>query len=986
MKRQPSRAPSPTPTAFSGISNYRTESYRPIRDKSVPAVPSIDYRLVSKTHFDELSRYLAAYLAKAAPNSRSSARQKLTRLTIQQFHELSTDVYDELVRRQSTTEVPFLPLRQDFHPKRNQARQKLATLPTSRFEDLSSDVYYELSRRYPEFKEDPSGRTSLNSSYDDYPAPDFPNTSPPRVASNSRASGRTSADRPVDSGYGGSVSSRRPSEDRRRPSEVDFVLPGRRSEESYRRNEEPYGGRVSEENYAPSLPSSNTSRRKPSQDGTRRSEDREREYTRRATSISGTSDSTSTANPNQSTTATSDMIIPNKSTIEEEYIEVPYGRDGRESGSTTVDERERSRETSGDIGRLTDGEMDSASEYPSPLSPRSPPAGLSGLSARLQGVGDDDDESAALGIGGRSGDEYYDKYGRTSVSSDRSIGNGMAARVVGRPEDQEKLKRDYEYKIATMQTQISNLQRDLGDTGEKERRWKEGETRVRQMEEELISLRRRADEQSVAMRALQKELDDLREVHQIEINQGAARAREDEEQLRILRERCEMYEDEKQNQHSEADPEMVDQLRADVEGLLAELGDLSHRNDELMAAKDSDLIVIRELDGQLKDYKRKYEQAKTELRNVKATSQLFLQTPKFDKNDEQLPVSSDGGILDIHVTAFLSAIDSLLTAGRTNAPTRVLTPMKAIVNAVTFIIDDVHAFERRPTRDRADVDPDALRSLCERAEATLSNLVAASKTHATSSGLSPVSLLDAAASHVSVTVTELGRTLCIRKATKAEMDQFSNAPHTSFASANGFAPSLRSVDEIKLSHQRKGSTTSVSSRGRFSESSGSLLNRSYEPRRRPPSENSSSEKTNSPPPIFDQQASSGGILSDDSAQADGSEDAWAELKPYLEAQTESIVYAIQCVLSGVRSPTPSATLNENLTQIITIVSSIVAVCNDNLPPASARQGKETLRELSEHANKLSEVQTLPEVTKESRQIMAKSSFAIANRMKELTRL
>lgn len=50
--------------------------------------------------------------------------------------------------------VPFLPLRQDFHPKRNQARQKLATLPTSRFEDLSSDVYYELSRRYPEFKED----------------------------------------------------------------------------------------------------------------------------------------------------------------------------------------------------------------------------------------------------------------------------------------------------------------------------------------------------------------------------------------------------------------------------------------------------------------------------------------------------------------------------------------------------------------------------------------------------------------------------------------------------------------------------------------------------------------------------------------------------------------------------------------------------------------------------------------------------------------
>ena len=98
------------------------------------------------------------------------------------------------------------------------------------------------------------------------------------------------------------------------------------------------------------------------------------------------------------------------------------------------------------------------------------------------------------------------------------------------------------------------------------------------------------------------------------------------------------------------------------------------------------------------------------------------------------------------------------------------------------------------------------------------------------------------------------------------------------------------------------------------------------------------------------------------------------------------MYAIQSVLSGVRSPTPSPNLNENLTQIITIVSSIVAVCKDNLPPASAAQGKEILRELGEHANKLSEVQALPEVTKESRQIMAKSSFAVANAMKGLMKL
>lgn len=47
--------------------------------------------------------------------------------------------------------APFLPVRDDFHPKRNQARQKLATLPKNRFKDLASDVFHELRRRYPEF-------------------------------------------------------------------------------------------------------------------------------------------------------------------------------------------------------------------------------------------------------------------------------------------------------------------------------------------------------------------------------------------------------------------------------------------------------------------------------------------------------------------------------------------------------------------------------------------------------------------------------------------------------------------------------------------------------------------------------------------------------------------------------------------------------------------------------------------------------------------
>jgi DNA repair exonuclease SbcCD ATPase subunit len=133
------------------------------------------------------------------------------------------------------------------------------------------------------------------------------------------------------------------------------------------------------------------------------------------------------------------------------------------------------------------------------------------------------------------------------------------------------------------------------------------------------------------MRALQKELDELRR----DKERDSHRAREDGEELRLLREQCERLENEQSGGVSiichhirldselnlQADLDIVDQLRTDMEGLLTELSDLSHRNDELMTAKDSDLVVIRDLDGQLKEYKRKYEQAKTELRSVKGMSE-----------------------------------------------------------------------------------------------------------------------------------------------------------------------------------------------------------------------------------------------------------------------------------------------------------------------------------------------------------------------------
>ena len=222
------------------------------------------------------------------------------------------------------------------------------------------------------------------------------------------------------------------------------------------------------------------SRRKPSQDGFnlgrqrsrrsqdttgRRSDDRQdREFLTHRPAASISESSTSNGNAQS---ATSGVIIPNKSTIAEEEIEVPYGRQIRDSSSTAMMD-------DGDRDRNTDGEQES-----SPMV-----GGLNGLSARLKQVDEEENPPTRNGVPS-SGEEYFDRmsYGRTSVASDRSV-----PKVPG--EEEEKIRREYEYKIATMQNRIAGLERDLEDADEKGRDNADGNARAAQLEQELNEFRK----------------------------------------------------------------------------------------------------------------------------------------------------------------------------------------------------------------------------------------------------------------------------------------------------------------------------------------------------------------------------------------------------------------------------------------------------------------------------------------------------------------
>lgn len=111
------------------------------------------------------------------------------------------------------------------------------------------------------------------------------------------------------------------------------------------------------------------------------------------------------------------------------------------------------------------------------------------------------------------------------------------------------------------------------------------------------------------------------------------------------------------------------------------------------------------------------------------------------------------------------------------------------------------------------------------------------------------------------------------------------------------------------------------------------------------------------------------------------------LQRYLDEQTEGIVRSIQALLSALRGGIQGQPLDEHLTEIITIVSSIIAMAQDHLPSESRVQGADVLREMSANRDKLVDAQDRSQggaLDKAARQAVVQASFAIARSLKQLT--
>lgn len=213
---------------------------------------------------------------------------------------------------------------------------------------------------------------------------------------------------------------------------------------------------------------------------------------------------------------------------------------------------------------------------------------------------------------------------------------------------------------------------------------------------------------------------------------------------------------------------VTEEVRQEASAFLNEMRTMAESGGANWEREEKLTRDIARLEEEVKEWKSRYARTKAQLRSIRATS-IGLSIPRIDPNrfakDSEF-AQQDGLVKDVHVTKFQIAIDELLQVARVGEPSSILDVMKAVVIAVRHITQDVDAApgskEDEATQRRI--------KLKAKVSATANNIITASKNFASANGISPISLLDAAASHLTSAVVDLIRTVKIRPTPPGELE------------------------------------------------------------------------------------------------------------------------------------------------------------------------------------------------------------------------
>lgn len=213
---------------------------------------------------------------------------------------------------------------------------------------------------------------------------------------------------------------------------------------------------------------------------------------------------------------------------------------------------------------------------------------------------------------------------------------------------------------------------------------------------------------------------------------------------------------------------VTEEVRKEAAMFLSEMRSMAENGDSSWEREEKLTRDNHRLEEEVKEWKSRYAKTKTQLRQMRATSMgLSIQRPDANRfATENEFTEPDGLVKDVHVTKFQISIDELLRIARSDEPSAVLNHMKAVVLAVRHITQDVDAATDVKNEEVAQ----RRAKLKSKVSVTANNVITASKNYASSGGISPVSLLDAAASHLTSAVVELVRTVKIKPTPAGELE------------------------------------------------------------------------------------------------------------------------------------------------------------------------------------------------------------------------
>lgn len=307
-----------------------------------------------------------------------------------------------------------------------------------------------------------------------------------------------------------------------------------------------------------------------------------------------------------------------------------------------------------------------------------------------------------------------------------------------------------------------NGERSRVDTASTEKRaWDDARDRL---ERELSEARNRNA-------SLQQELDRVRDDHAREIRRLREQMEDLQQSSRAPKaapgtDSSLQRENEELRRALEEQRQVTNDVRREANVILSEMRTLSQQSSSVWV-KQSDLEkTIETLEGEVRDWRNRYARARTQLRDMRGDSTgLSLEQDVGRKVRERGFAQDNGLVRDVNVTKFQMAVDEFLRLARVDNPDKVIDSMKAVVASVRKITKDID--------DSAHVDETLAQQVAKlkpRVSLTANNLITASRNFAGSAGISPVSLLDAAASHLVSAVVELLRSVKIRPTPSAELD------------------------------------------------------------------------------------------------------------------------------------------------------------------------------------------------------------------------